>query len=221
MELGYDSSKYDREYDCCVVRKISFNYTNDNMPIIARAPVVPELASDDDTSNFDDIEKDSKPAETFQIPKAFAGNQLPFIGFTYSPDHSPLAHFRLMHQNSIQDVNANFTSKQQGVISPQIASNGDGSAMGSYMQKQLEAETQARKELEERCRAQQAQLDQMTSAEDRLQKAYMEMEKDSTNVKFQLKEVEREKNSELYEIMFIYVSDSTQIGPRSGSKAKS
>uniref|UniRef100_A0AAQ5ZB19 Rho-associated protein kinase n=1 Tax=Amphiprion ocellaris TaxID=80972 RepID=A0AAQ5ZB19_AMPOC len=47
------------------------------------APVVPELHSDIDTSNFDDIEEDKGDAETFPPPKAFVGNQLPFIGFTY------------------------------------------------------------------------------------------------------------------------------------------
>ena len=47
-------------------------------------PVVPELASDVDTSNFDDIEKDDSANETFPEPKAFAGNHLPFIGFTYN-----------------------------------------------------------------------------------------------------------------------------------------
>ena len=49
-------------------------------------PVVPELSSDVDTSNFDEIEKDDSPEETFPIPKAFAGNHLPFIGFTYNKD---------------------------------------------------------------------------------------------------------------------------------------
>uniref|UniRef100_A0A665UUN2 Rho-associated protein kinase 1 n=1 Tax=Echeneis naucrates TaxID=173247 RepID=A0A665UUN2_ECHNA len=47
------------------------------------APVVPELSSDIDTSNFDDIEEDRGEEETFPIPKAFVGNQLPFVGFTY------------------------------------------------------------------------------------------------------------------------------------------
>uniref|UniRef100_A0A8D3C5N2 Rho-associated protein kinase 1 n=1 Tax=Scophthalmus maximus TaxID=52904 RepID=A0A8D3C5N2_SCOMX len=42
------------------------------------APVVPELSSDVDTSNFDDIEEDRGEEETFPIPKAFVGNQLPF-----------------------------------------------------------------------------------------------------------------------------------------------
>uniref|UniRef100_A0A667ZTP1 Rho-associated protein kinase n=1 Tax=Myripristis murdjan TaxID=586833 RepID=A0A667ZTP1_9TELE len=44
------------------------------------APVVPELSSDIDTSNFDDIEEDRGEEETFPIPKAFVGNQLPFVG---------------------------------------------------------------------------------------------------------------------------------------------
>uniref|UniRef100_A0A8C9SL69 Rho-associated protein kinase n=1 Tax=Scleropages formosus TaxID=113540 RepID=A0A8C9SL69_SCLFO len=47
------------------------------------APVVSELSSDIDTSNFDDIEDEKSHVETFPTPKAFTGNQLPFVGFTY------------------------------------------------------------------------------------------------------------------------------------------
>ncbi|KAI0232793.1 Rho-associated protein kinase 2 [Lamellibrachia satsuma] len=54
-------------------------------------PVVPDLSSDIDTSNFDDIEKEDNPEETFAVPKAFAGNQLPFIGFTYNREHQYLS----------------------------------------------------------------------------------------------------------------------------------
>lgn len=50
---------------------------------VAVAPVVPDLSSDIDTSNFDDLEEDKGEEETFPIPKAFVGNQLPFVGFTY------------------------------------------------------------------------------------------------------------------------------------------
>ena len=52
----------------------------------AVAPVVPDLVSDDDTSNFDDIDKDdaSSADEIFPVPKQFLGNHLAFIGFTYS-----------------------------------------------------------------------------------------------------------------------------------------
>ncbi|XP_067835845.1 rho-associated protein kinase 1 [Heptranchias perlo] len=51
------------------------------------APVVPELSSDIDTSNFDDIEEDKGEEETFPVPKAFVGNQLPFVGFSYYRDY--------------------------------------------------------------------------------------------------------------------------------------
>lgn len=57
-------------------------------------PVVPELAGDDDTSNFDDVEKEDGPEENFPIPKAFSGNHLPFIGFTYSSDYHLIANSR-------------------------------------------------------------------------------------------------------------------------------
>jgi len=55
------------------------------------APVVPELAGDDDTSNFDDIERDTSHPEYFPEPKAFAGNHIPFVGFTFSDDHQLLS----------------------------------------------------------------------------------------------------------------------------------
>ncbi|CAG5126387.1 unnamed protein product, partial [Candidula unifasciata] len=64
-------------------------------------PVVPELSSDVDTSNFDEIEKDEAPEETFQSPKAFAGNHLPFIGFTYSRECGRLEEeIRLLKEES-------------------------------------------------------------------------------------------------------------------------
>merc|ERR1719187_1456700 len=52
-------------------------------------PVVPDLSSDEDTSHFDDVENDA-PDENFPTPKVFAGNHLPFVGFTYSKDYQLL-----------------------------------------------------------------------------------------------------------------------------------
>uniref|UniRef100_UPI00358F60F5 rho-associated protein kinase 2-like isoform X3 n=1 Tax=Myxine glutinosa TaxID=7769 RepID=UPI00358F60F5 len=54
------------------------------------APVIPELSGDTDTSNFDEIECNKGEEETFPVPKAFAGNQLPFVGFTYYKDYNLL-----------------------------------------------------------------------------------------------------------------------------------
>ncbi|CAF0772865.1 unnamed protein product [Brachionus calyciflorus] len=60
----------------------SWTWTNIRQTV---APVVPDLISDEDTSNFDDIDKDDPGSEeTFPVPKAFVGNHLPFIGFTFS-----------------------------------------------------------------------------------------------------------------------------------------
>lgn len=54
-------------------------------------PVVPDLSSDDDTRNFDEIERDENPEEVFPIPKTFEGNHLPFVGFTYTGDYQLLS----------------------------------------------------------------------------------------------------------------------------------
>merc|ERR1719466_482310 len=71
----------------------SFNTIRDCVP-----PVVPDLSSDDDTRNFDDVENEA-PDENFPQPKAFAGNHLPFVGFTYSKD------YQLLSGESIQNNN--------------------------------------------------------------------------------------------------------------------
>lgn len=62
---------------------LSLKRTTILLLFLAVAPVVPDLSSDIDTSNFDDLEEDKGDEETFPIPKAFVGNQLPFVGFTY------------------------------------------------------------------------------------------------------------------------------------------
>ena len=50
-------------------------------------PVVPELSGDDDTSNFDEVDNEDTTEESFPPAKAFVGNHLPFVGFTYSKDY--------------------------------------------------------------------------------------------------------------------------------------
>ena len=55
-------------------------------------PVVPELNGDDDTSHFEDVSgEDPVDGETFPPSAAFTGNQLPFVGFTYSQDYQLLS----------------------------------------------------------------------------------------------------------------------------------
>lgn len=56
---------------------------NDQVP-----PYIPKIISEDDTSNFSDIEpKRSEPnIENFKNKTQFSGRNLPFIGFTYTRD---------------------------------------------------------------------------------------------------------------------------------------
>uniref|UniRef100_A0A8C7YL52 non-specific serine/threonine protein kinase n=1 Tax=Oryzias sinensis TaxID=183150 RepID=A0A8C7YL52_9TELE len=61
------------------------------------APVVPELSSDIDTSNFDEIEDDKGDVETVPTPKAFVGNQLPFVAL-----QKKLHHLELQFNNDKQ-----------------------------------------------------------------------------------------------------------------------
>uniref|UniRef100_G1NC22 Rho-associated protein kinase 1 n=1 Tax=Meleagris gallopavo TaxID=9103 RepID=G1NC22_MELGA len=79
------------------------------------APVVPDLSSDIDTSNFDDIDEDKGEEETFPIPKAFVGNQLPFVGFTYYSNRRYVQTSNLMEnmQKMIYDLEEQLHNEMQ------------------------------------------------------------------------------------------------------------
>uniref|UniRef100_A0A672L3D8 Rho-associated protein kinase 1 n=1 Tax=Sinocyclocheilus grahami TaxID=75366 RepID=A0A672L3D8_SINGR len=100
------------------------------------APVVPELSSDVDTSNFDDIEEDRGEEETFPIPKAFVGNQLPFVGFTYYHDK----------RSSTKEDKSHLENLQKRIY---------------QLEEQLHSEMQLRDEMEQKCRASNTKLDKI------------------------------------------------------------
>uniref|UniRef100_A0A674MSK9 Rho-associated protein kinase 1 n=1 Tax=Takifugu rubripes TaxID=31033 RepID=A0A674MSK9_TAKRU len=100
------------------------------------APVVPELSSDIDTSNFDDIEEDRGEEETFPVPKAFVGNQLPFVGFTY-----------YSNQIYLLSVIPMFVPNLQKRI--------------YQLEEQLHSEMQLKDELEQKCRASHTKLEKI------------------------------------------------------------
>ena len=79
------------------------NWTFDNIHLSV-PPVIPDLKSDDDTSNFDDIEEDSGNLEDncFPVPKAFAGDQLPFVGFTYSSHEQYFSNHNIKSQPTLK-----------------------------------------------------------------------------------------------------------------------
>ncbi|XP_069706603.1 rho-associated protein kinase 2 isoform X2 [Phaenicophaeus curvirostris] len=134
------------------------------------APVVPELSSDIDSSNFDDIEDDKGDVETFPIPKAFVGNQLPFIGFTYYRDN-------LLLSDSSQSCRENESVQ---------SSKNEFQKKISKLEEQLSNEIQAKDELEQKYRSSNA----------RLEKIVKELDEEITsrkNVESAVRQLEREK----------------------------
>ncbi|XP_012869008.1 PREDICTED: rho-associated protein kinase 2 [Dipodomys ordii] len=137
------------------------------------APVVPELSSDIDSSNFDDIEDDKGDVETFPIPKAFVGNQLPFIGFTYYRENLLLSDSPSCRENDSIQSRKNEESQE---IQKKLY----------ILEEQLNTETQAKEELEQKCKC----------INTRLEKTAKELEEEITlrkNVESALRQLEREK----------------------------
>ncbi|KAL7880883.1 hypothetical protein SRHO_G00031370 [Serrasalmus rhombeus] len=124
-------------------------WTWDNIRDTA-APVVPELSSDIDTSNFDDIEEDRGEEETFPIPKAFVGNQLPFVGFTYySSNQSPRG-------------SCTKTSDKRGSTTKEDKSHLENLQKRIHqLEEQLHGEMQLKDEMEQKCRASNTKLDKI------------------------------------------------------------
>ncbi|XP_069126944.1 rho-associated protein kinase 2-like isoform X2 [Argopecten irradians] len=143
-------------------------------------PVVPELVSDVDTSNFEDIEKDDSPDETFAIPKAFSGNHLPFIGFTYSRSYQLL---------------------QEGIGGK--ASTRGGSSMGrgkesddKQLQDQVRSLRTSKDEVEKKFSMLKLDLDRISSEESRLRRECSEFEKRMALLKHDQKESQRKADIE-------------------------
>ncbi|XP_056094634.1 rho-associated protein kinase 2 isoform X2 [Rhinichthys klamathensis goyatoka] len=113
------------------------------------APVVPELSSDIDTSNFDEIEEDKGEVETFPTPKAFVGNQLPFVGFTYFKEDQ-----LLNAVNSSAMKNDLPVSKREDNLALQKKLHS--------LEEQLNIEMQAKDELEQKFRSNCSRLEKIT-----------------------------------------------------------
>ncbi|XP_059421995.1 rho-associated protein kinase 2 isoform X5 [Carassius carassius] len=112
------------------------------------APVVPELSSDIDTSNFDEIEEDKGEVETFPISKAFVGNQLPFVGFTYFKEDQLL---NAVNSSAMKDHPASKTEDNLA-LQKKLHS----------VEEQLNNEMQVKDELEQKYRSNCSRLEKIT-----------------------------------------------------------
>ncbi|XP_019329304.1 PREDICTED: rho-associated protein kinase 1 isoform X1 [Aptenodytes forsteri] len=138
------------------------------------APVVPDLSSDIDTSNFDDLEEDKGEEETFPIPKAFVGNQLPFVGFTYYSNRRYLA-------VSAENSNDNRTGSS---VDKSVLENMQ--KMIYELEEQLHNEMQLKDEMEQKCRSSKIKLD-------KIMKELDEEGNQRKNLESTLSQIEKEK----------------------------
>ncbi|XP_037541461.1 rho-associated protein kinase 2, partial [Nematolebias whitei] len=145
------------------------------------APVVPELHSDIDTSNFDDVEVEKGDAETFPPPKAFVGNQLPFIGFTYFKEDQLL---KGISSSSVEDLNNCTEISKDKQIS--LDDQKELQKKINQLEEQLDNEMQAKDDLEQKCK----------NATNRLDKLVKELDKEMNSrqkVEASLRQLERER----------------------------
>ncbi|XP_060947260.1 rho-associated protein kinase 2-like isoform X2 [Limanda limanda] len=145
------------------------------------APVVPELNSDIDTTNFDDIEEDKGDAETFPPPKAFVGNQLPFVGFTYFKEDQLLKGSNSHSAEDIQDCKENSEDKEHCSDSKKELQK-----KLQQLEEQLDHEMQAKDELDHKCK----------NATNRLDKLVKDLDKEMNSrqqVEASLRQLERER----------------------------
>lgn len=147
-------------------------------------PVVPELTGDDDTSNFDDYEKDESPEENFPVPNSFVGNHLPFIGFTYNSDYQLLSYRR----DSVDTyINSNHLD----------LNDVDHSAQNKRLESMLEKERGNVERLEDKQRILIAQLDSVAQREIEIREEASKYEKELTLLKHSYKEVQRKVEIEV------------------------
>ncbi|KAI8428208.1 hypothetical protein MSG28_002437 [Choristoneura fumiferana] len=156
----------------------SFDNLRDSVP-----PVVPELSSDDDTKNFDEIEKSDALDESFPVPKAFVGNHLPFVGFTYNGDYQ-LCSRRSLHADVVDTISTNHI-------------NNVGSEAILQLEKLLERERDGRRNLEDRQVVLCAQLEELSQRESRNKKIIADTDKDLALLRHDLKEIQRKAEAEV------------------------
>ncbi|XP_063075400.1 rho-associated protein kinase 1 isoform X2 [Engraulis encrasicolus] len=156
------------------------------------APVVPELSSDVDTSNFDDIEEDRGEEETFPIPKAFVGNQLPFVGFTYYSTHQRLRSSSRKssekHTSSTNEDKSQLESLQKRIY---------------QLEEQLHSEMQLKDEMETKCRSSNTklekilkELDEEVNQRKNVEGSLSLLEKDKMMIQHRVTEYQRKADQE-------------------------
>ncbi|XP_055942528.1 rho-associated protein kinase 2-like [Argiope bruennichi] len=144
-------------------------------------PVVPEIVTDDDTSNFDEISTEDISEEKFPATKTFAGNHLPFIGFSYSGDYQLMSR-GISNKNSDEVKNAETLKKIE------------------KLEEEIYSLNSLNDELERKYRFSLKQLENFANQQQNvstIEKENRELEKGVAMLKHDLKEVQRKLEYEM------------------------
>lgn len=174
--LGKNSVDEIKQHPFFINEQWSFDNLRDSVP-----PVVPELSSDDDTRNFDDIEKSDALDDSFPVPKAFVGNHLPFVGFTYNGDYQLLCGKRA--PDVVDTISNNHI-------------NNVGSEAILQLEKLLERERDSRRKVEDRQITLCVQLEELSQRESRNKKVISDTDKELALLRHDLKEIQRKAEAE-------------------------
>lgn len=159
-------------------------------------PVVPELTSDDDTRNFEDIEEETNNGkeEVFAPSTAFAGNHLPFIGFTYTSD------YQLLHSAGHDIVDNNGTATTPTTTGGRIHNHHhrpSNSAEIMKLEAMLQRERSTAEMLEKQERSLRHQIEVLTERETEVRNLANTHEKELAMLKHNFREIQRKSENEL------------------------
>lgn len=153
-------------------------------------PVVPELSSDDDTRNFEDIEEEGNDGkeEIFPTSAAFAGNHLPFVGFTYTSD------YQLLNSSGFDITDNTTTSSKTRMHNHHHRPS--NSAEIIKLEAMLQRERSTAEMLEKQERSLRQQIETLTQRETELRNVSSEYEKELAMLKHTFREVQRKAENE-------------------------
>uniref|UniRef100_A0AAV2KE76 non-specific serine/threonine protein kinase n=1 Tax=Knipowitschia caucasica TaxID=637954 RepID=A0AAV2KE76_KNICA len=157
------------------------------------APVVPELNSDVDTSNFDDFEEERGDVETFPQPKAFSGNQLPFVGFTFFKEDRLLNREKACEEETEKEKEKEEEEEEEEVkqsckdyAEEEEKDSSEIQKKVCLLEEKLDHEMQAKDELEQKCKNTTIHLDKLVKELDKEMSGRQRMEAS-------LRQLERER----------------------------
>lgn len=159
-------------------------------------PVVPELTSDDDTRNFEDIEEETSDGkeEVFAPSTAFAGNHLPFIGFTYTSD------YQLLNSTGHDIVDNNGTATTPTSTGGRIHNHHhrpSNSAEIMKLEAMLQREKSTKELLENQEKSLRQQIEVLTQRETEVRNLANTHEKELAMLKHNFREAQRKSENEL------------------------